>query len=118
MQMEEPQIVRRGGKYCVRMKASAPAIHMMATSVETEVSPALGGEGASEEILSFLLQGFNGDVNRIWESNIFGRSLNEIAADEILEKLRSAPESSRKKLQDTLQKIVNDGSATLFCILL
>ena len=118
MQMEEPQIVRRGGKYCVRMKASAPAIHMMATSVETEVSPALGGEGASEEILSFLLQGFNGDVNRIWESNIFGRSLNEIAADEILEKLRSAPECSRKKLQDTLQKIVNDGSATLFCILL
>ena len=88
------------------------------SGMETEVSPALGGEGASEEILSFLLQGFNGDVNRIWESNIFGRSLNEIAADEILEKLRSAPESSRKKLQDTLQKIVNDGSATLFCILL
>ena len=118
MQMEQPQIVRRGGKYCVRMKASAPAIHMMATSVETEVSPALGGEGASEEILSFLLQGFEGDVNRIWESNIVGRSLNEIAADEILEKLRSAPESSRKKLQETLQKIVNDGSGTLFCILL
>ena len=79
MKLEEPRIVRQGGKYSVKLKAGAPVIHMLMTNVETEVTPAIGGETASEDIISFLLDGFDGDVNRIWQSNIFGKPLNDIA---------------------------------------
>ena len=118
MHLEEPQIVRQGGKYTVKLKANAPAIHMLMTNVETEVSPAIGGENASEEIINFLLQGFNGDVNRIWESNIFGKSLNELAEEGLNAKLQALPDSARRKLQEALQRIINEGSGGLICILL
>lgn len=118
MRLEEPQIVRQNGKYSVRLRASAPAIHMLRTDVETEVTPAIGGESASEDIISFLLQGFDGDVNRIWESNIFGRSLNELAEEGLSRKIDDLPEDARTKLRETLQRIVNEGCGGLICILL
>ena len=118
MRLEEPQIVRQGGKYSVKLKASAPAIHMMMTNVETEVTPAIGGETASEEIINFLLQGFEGDVNRIWESNIFGKSLNDIAEEGLAAKLEALPENAKRKLRETLERIINEGSGGLICILL
>lgn len=118
MNIEEPQIVKEGGRYCVRMKASAPAIHMLKTGIETEVSPTVGGNSASEEIISFLLQGVEGDMSRLWESNIFGRSLYDIAEEGIYNKLSNLPDNARAKLQETLQRIINEGSGTLICILL
>lgn len=118
MQLEEPQIVRQGGRYSVRLKASAPAIHMMMTNIETEVTPAIGGETASEDIINFLLQGFDGDVNRIWQSNIFGKSLNDIAEEGLNAKIEALPESAKQKLKETLQRIINEGSGGLICILL
>ena len=118
MQLDEPQIVRRGGKYTVRLKARAPAIHMLRTNIETEVTPALGGATASEEIMGFLLQGFEGDVNRIWESNIFGKSLYDIAGEGLNAKIQALPENARGKLQETLQKVINEGSGGLICIIL
>ncbi len=118
MKLEEPQIVRQGGKYTVKLKANAPAIHMLMTNVETEVSPALGGETASEDIINFLLQGFEGDVNRIWESNIFGKSLYDIAEEGLNSKIEAFPDSAKEKLQETLQRIINEGSGGLICILL
>ena len=118
MQLEEPQIVRQGGRYSVRLKASAPAIHMIMTNIETEVTPAIGGETASEDIINFLLQGFDGDVNRIWQSNIFGKSLNDIAEEGLNAKIEALPESAKQKLKETLQRIINEGSGGLICILL
>ena len=118
MQLEEPQIVRQGGKYSVRLKANAPAIHMLMTNIETEVTPAIGGETASEDIINFLLQGFDGDVNRIWQSNIFGKSLYDIAEEGLTSKIESLPASAKSKLQETLQRIINEGSGGLICILL
>ena len=118
MELEEPQIVSRGGRYSVRLKASAPAIHLFRTHVETEVSPAVGGEKASEQIVSFLLQGFDGDINRIWESNIFGKSLYDIAEEGLTTKLQHMPPAARKKLRTTIQKLVNDGGTRLICIVL
>ena len=118
MTLEEPQIVRQGGKYSVKLKANAPAIHMIMTDVETEVTPAIGGEGASEEIINFLLQGFDGDVNRIWQSNIFGKSLNDIAEEGLTAKLEALPENVKEKLRDTLERLINEGSGGLICILL
>ena len=118
MVLEKPTLLRRGGKYSVCLKASAPAIHMLKTNIETQVNPALGGAGVSEEIMGFLLQGFDGDVNRIWDSNIFGRSLYEIAQEGLDEKISSLPENARCKLQETLQKVINEGSGGLICIIL
>lgn len=118
MNMQEPQIVKQGGKYTVKLKANAPAIHMIMTDVETEVTPAIGGETASEDIINFLLQGFDGDVNRIWQSNIFGKSLNDIAEEGLTSKIEALPESAKKKLRETLERIINEGSGGLICILL
>lgn len=118
MQLDEPQIVRRSGKYTVKLKAHAPAIHMLRTNVETEVTPALGGASAYEEIMGFLLQGFDGDINRIWESNIFGKSLYDIAGEGLHDKICALPPNARRKLQETLQKIINEGSGGLICIIL
>lgn len=118
MELQEPQIVSRGGRYSVRLKASAPAIHLFRTQVETEVSPAVGGEKASEQIVSFLLQGFDGDVNRIWQSNLFGKSLNDIAEEGITNKLQQMPPNVRGRLQVTIQRLVNDGGSRLICFII
>lgn len=118
LHLEEPQIVRQGGRYSVRLKASAPSIHMMMTNIETEVTPALGGEKASEEIMGFLLQGFDGDVSKIWESNIFGKSLYDIAEEGLEAKIKRMPPSVQAKLCNTMQRIVNEGSGGLICIIL
>ena len=118
MELEEPKIVSRGGRYSVRLKASAPAIHLFRTQVETEVSPAVGGEKASEQIVSFLLQGFDGDINRIWESNIFGKSLYDIAEEGLTAKLQRMPPNIRNRLRGTIQRLVNDGGYSLICLII
>ena len=118
MELEEPQIVRQGGRYGVRLKASAPSIHMIMANIETEVSPAIGGEKASEDVINFLLQGYDGDINRIWESNIFGKPLNDIAGEGLNNKIRAMPGEAQEKLRTTVQRIVNEGSGGLICILL
>jgi stage IV sporulation protein A len=118
LRLEEPEIVRQGGRYGVRLKASAPSIHMIMANIETEVSPAVGGEKSSEEIIKFLLQEFEGDVGKIWESNIFGKSLYDIAGEGLNAKIKKMPEETQGKLQETLQRIVNEGSGGLICIIL
>ncbi|MBQ9412123.1 MAG: stage IV sporulation protein A [Oscillospiraceae bacterium] len=118
MTLEEPQIVRQGGRYGVKLKASAPSIHLIQADIETEVSPAIGGERASEEVINFLLQGYDGDINRIWESNIFGKALNDIAGEGLTNKIRAMPADAQSKLRTTVQRIVNEGSGGLICILL
>ena len=118
LRLEEPEIVRQGGRYGVKLKASAPSIHMMMVNTETEVSPAVGGEKASEEIINFLLQEFEGDVSKIWESNIFGKSLYDIANEGLNAKIKKMPEETQAKLQMTLQRIINEGSGGIICIIL
>ena len=117
--MEKPEIVRQGGRYGVRLKASAPSIHMIRANIETEVSPAIGGGGAgSEEIINLLLQSIDGDASRIWESNIFGKSLYDIARDGVDAKIDSMSIHARSKFQETLQRVVNEGAGGLLCIIL
>lgn len=118
LSLQEPEIVRQGGKYSVKLKANAPAIHMIMTNVETTVSPAVGGETASEEIINFLLQGFEGDVSRLWESNIFGKSLYDIAGESVTAKVAGMSDNARAKFQETLQRVINEGAGGLICIIL
>lgn len=118
LELGEPQIVKQGGKYAVKLRTSANAIHMLKTAVEADISPTIGGDGASDEIIGFLIQGYEGDITKLWESNIFGKPLFELAREGISERLNALPVNARVKLQETLQRIVNEGRGTLICILL
>ncbi|MDE6281949.1 MAG: stage IV sporulation protein A, partial [Oscillospiraceae bacterium] len=116
--LEEPEIVKQGGRYGVRLKASAPSIHMMRADIKTEVSPIMGTEKQSEEMVDYLLRQFEGDTGKIWDSNIFGRSFHELVGEDLNGKLKRMPEEAREKLRETLQRIINEGSGGLICIIL
>ncbi len=116
--LEEPEIVKQGGRYGVRLKASAPSIHMIRADIETEVSPIVGNEKQSEEMINYLLQEFEGDTKAIWQSNIFGKSFHELVSEDLHTKLLRMPEDARVKLQETLTRIINEGSGGLICIIL
>ncbi|MDR0447006.1 MAG: stage IV sporulation protein A [Oscillospiraceae bacterium] len=118
LRLEEPEIVRQGGRYGVKLKASAPSIHMLMANIETEVSPAVGGERSNEDVINFLLQEFEGDVSKIWESNMFGKSLYDIAGEGLNAKIKKMPEETQMKLRGTLQRIINEGSGGIICIIL
>ena len=116
--LEEPEIVKQGGRYGVRLKASAPSIHMIRADIETEVSPIVGGEKQSEDMIHYLLQEYEGDSSKIWEANIFGKSLHELVNEDLNVKLKRMPEDARTKLREKLQRIINEGSGGLICIIL
>ena len=116
--LEDPEIVKQGGRYGVRLKASAPSIHMIRADIETEVSPIVGNEKQSEEMVDFLLQEFEGDAGKIWQSNIFGKSFHELVSEDLQSKLKRRPDDARDKLRETLQRILNEGSGGLICIIL
>ena len=116
--LEEPQIVRQGSRFGVKLKASAPSIHMIRADIETEVSPIVGSEKQSEELLSYLLSEFDSDPKKIWNSNIFGKSLHELVNEGLHNKLVRMPDEAQMKLQETLSRIINEGSGGLICIIL
>ncbi len=116
--LKEPEIVKQGGRYGVRLSASAPSIHMLKTCIETEVAPVVGTESQSEELLKYLLDGFEEDPLKIWESDIFGKSLNELVNEGLRSKLCHMPVDARGKIQETLERIINDGCSGLICIIL
>ena len=118
LSLNEPKIVKQGGKFGVKLKASAPSIHMIRADIETEVSPIVGTEKQSEELVHYLLSEFESDPTKIWQSNIFGKSLYELVNEGLHNKLSRMPESARMKLRETLQRIINDGSNGLICIIL
>ena len=118
MTLEEPEIVKQGGRYGVRLRASAPSIHMLRADIKTEVSPIMGSEKQSEEMVDYLLQQFEGDTGKIWDSNIFGRSFHELVGEDLQGKLKRMPDDAREKLRETLQRIINEGSGGLICIIL
>ncbi|MBQ7876765.1 MAG: stage IV sporulation protein A [Clostridia bacterium] len=118
MSLEEPKIIKQGGRYGVRLKASAPSLHIIKANIQTEVSPIVGSEKQSEELIKYLLSEFESEPGKIWESNIFGKSLYSLVNEGLQTKLYKMPEEARFKLQETLQKIINEGSGGLICIIL
>ena len=117
LDLEEPEIVRQGNRYGVRLKASAPSLHIMRVDIETEVSPIVGSEKQSEELLQYLLKEFENDPKMIWKTNIFGKSLHELVKEGLSNKLTRMPEEAQHKMQMTLQRIINEGRNNLICIL-
>ena len=116
--LDEPEIVKQGSRFGVKLKARAPSIHLIRADIETEVSPIVGSEKQSEELVNYLLSEFENDPKKIWESNIFGKNLHELVNEGLQNKLYRMPEEAQGKLQETLERIVNVGSGGLICIIL
>ena len=116
--LDEPEIVKQGGRYGVKLSASAPSIHMLKANIQTEVAPIVGSESQSEELVKYLLKEFEEDPKKIWDSNIFGKSLNELVNEGLRNKLFHMPADARMKLQETLERVINEGCNGLICIIL
>jgi stage IV sporulation protein A len=116
--LDEPEMVKQGSKFGVKLKATAPSLHIIRANIETEVSPIVGSEKQSEELVNYLLSEFENDPIKIWESNIFGKNLHELVNEGLQNKLSRMPEDAQMKLQETLERIVNEGSGGLICIIL
>lgn len=116
--LAEPEMVKQGSRFGVKLKATAPSLHIIKANIETEVSPIVGSEKQSEELVNYLLSGFESDPQKIWNSNIFGKSLHELVNEGLQTKLAKMPEEAQVKLQETLERIVNEGSGGLICIIL
>ena len=118
LSLEKPEIIKKGGKYGVRLKASAPSIHMMRADIKTEVSPIVGSEKQSKDLANYLLSEFEQSPEKIWESNIFGKSIHELVNEGLRGKLYNMPSGARIRLQETTEKIINEGCNGLICIIL
>ncbi len=116
--LEEPKIIKQGGKYGVKLKAQAPSIHMMKAKITTEVNPIVGSEKQSEELAKYLLNDFEENPQKIWESNIFGKSLHELVNEGLCTKLYRMPGDARMKMQETIERIINEGCNGLICIII
>ncbi len=118
MTLQTPEIIKSGGSYGVKLKASAPSIHMIRADIEAEISPIVGSEKQSQELVNYLLSEFEEDTEKLWQSNIFGKSLFELVNEGLNSKLKKMPDEARLKLRDTLCRIINEGSGGLICIIL
>jgi stage IV sporulation protein A len=118
MILEEPEVMKSGNRFGIRLRASAPSIHMIRTDIRAEVAPIIGSEKQSEELAQFLLDEFEDNPQKLWETNLFGKSLHELVKEGIQSKLYHMPEDAQQKLRETLERIVNEGSGGLICIIL
>lgn len=118
MSIEEPQIIRQSGSFGVKLKATAPSVHMIRANIQTEINPIVGSEEQSEELIRCIVEEFENNPEKMWEMNIFGKSLYELLSDGLHTKLAHLSDDSREKLSETLSRIINEGSGGLICIIL
>ncbi|MDO4582197.1 MAG: stage IV sporulation protein A [Bacillota bacterium] len=117
MYLEEPELIKQGGHFGVRLRASAPSYHIIRTNISTEITPLIGTEKQCEELVRYITNEFEDDPAKIWDTNVFGKSLHELVQEGISGKLCRMPEQAQVKLADTLQRIVNESGGGLICII-
>ena len=115
MKLESPEIVRKGSSYGIKLKAGAPSIHMMRVDIDTQISPMVGDEKQSQELIDYLK---GEDPEKLWQSNIFGKSVYDLIQGGLTAKLVGLPEDVRDKFRGTLTRIVNEGATGLICLIL
>ena len=118
MTLREPEIMKQGGRFGVRLRASAPSLHMIRVDIQTEVSPVVGTEQQSEEMIRYMMEGFEQDPQKLWGSNLFGKPLSDLVREGLSNKLMHMPADTQLKVQQTLEKIINEGTGGMVCILL
>jgi len=116
--LEEPEIIKQGGRSGVKLKATAPSYHLIKADISTEITPLIGTEKQCEELVQWILEEFEDNPEKIWETNIFGKSLHDLVREGIQSKLYRMPENAQIKLQETLERIINDGGGGLICIII
>ena len=116
--LDEPEIFKQGGRFGVRLRASAPSLHLIRVDIQTEVSPVVGTEQQSEEMIRYLMEGFEQDPQKLWSSNLFGKPLSDLVREGLSNKLMHMPGDTQLKVQQTLEKIINEGNGGMVCILL
>ena len=118
LDLAEPEIIRRGNQFGVRLRATAPSVHMIRADIETEITPIIGTERQADDLVRYLMEQFEDNPARLWETNLFGKSLHDLVREGIQAKLFRMPENAQEKLQETLQRIINEGSGGLICIII
>lgn len=118
MELAEPEIVKQGSRFGVKLRAKAPSLHLIKADIETEISPFVGTEKQSEELVDYILKEFEDEPGQIWTSNLFGKPLNELMSEGLQSKLARVPEEERLKLQETIERVINEGTSGLICIIL
>ena len=118
MELQEPEVFKQGDKYGVRITAKAPTLHIIRTDITTEVSPVVGSEKQSEDLVESFKDELENSPNGIWDTNIFGKSLYEMVAEQMENKIAGVPENIRVKVQRSLQKISDDGKEYFICIVI
>ena len=118
LSLEEPEIIKQGKQYGIKLRANAPSLHRIKADISTEVSPIVGNQTQGEEMIKYLLDTFEENPSELWASNMFGKSLNDLVKEQLQSKLYTMPEEIRVKIQKTLQKIINEGSMNIITILL
>ena len=118
MTLDEPEIVKHSGGFGIRLRATAPSIHMIKADIETELNPIVGTEQQSEELVKYLLSEFDEDPRAIWNTNLFGKSIYELVNEGLHTKLDHMPDDARERLGETLARVINEGASGLICILL
>ena len=116
--LEEPQIVKHGSKYGVKIKASAPSIHMIRANISTEIAPSVGEEYQAKDLMDYIEQGSNQPGESMWDVNIFGKTLEQLVGDGMQTKALKMTDESQQKLQDTMEKIINESNGGLVCIII
>ena len=116
--LSEPEIMKQGGRYGVRLKANAPSIHMIKCNTYTEVAPIVGSESQSQELVMYLLKEFEENPADIWNTNLFGKSLHELVSEGLNNKLYRMPLDARDKFRETIERVINEGCNGLICIIL
>ena len=116
--LEEPEIIHQGGRYGIRLRAAAPSVHMMKTRITTEITPIVGSERQSQDLIDYILKEFESNPSQIWESNVFGKSLHELVNEGLHNKLSRMPDDAREKVRETIERIINEGCNGLICIIL
>ncbi len=118
LDLAEPELIRRGNQFGVRLRATAPSIHLIRADIETEITPIIGTERQADELVRYLMEQFEDDPSRLWDTNLFGKPLHDLVREGIQQKLFRMPENAQEKLQETLQRIINEGSGGLICIII
>ncbi|WP_258359022.1 stage IV sporulation protein A [Moorella sulfitireducens] len=118
MELAEPELIKQGGRSGVRLKATAPSYHFIRADITTEVTPLIGTEKQCEDLVQYIMEEFEDNPKKIWQTNVFGKSLSELVREGIQSKLYRMPESAQVKLQETVERIVNDGGGGLICIII
>lgn len=118
LSLEEPEIMKQGGRYGVKLKAQAPSIHMIKCNTFSEIAPIVGSESQSRELVMYLLKEFEENPSDIWNTNIFGKSLHELVSEGLNNKLYRMPLNARNKFRETIERVINEGCNGLICIIL